>query len=147
MEIASSATAVLQYSERAINGNLVYSKPFDSESMRYYSTVGNNNCPVLAFDVYWDATTISKPVSQSANLVIYILVNVRGRSSKWNELGIAPYIPSGAPLIDKKIAFERAILLQMFLFLIFKEAFLSSITILTLDGTIFVVQFNTIVCN
>eukprot|EP00171_Calliarthron_tuberculosum_P001347 IDg1347t1 len=147
VEAAGGCSAIIQYEETCENRRRMYSSPIDSDSMREYCESVRFNAPIIAFDLYADATTLSKSGSQSACILRARLVNVRGRSTKWHEIGIAPVLSANISSSATKLAFERALLQQRFLFIALKDAFAASKSGLDLHGELYFLRINTIVCD
>lgn len=90
---------------------------------------------------------MSKSGSQSECPVRVRMVNVKGSSCTWHEVGLAPTLPGKASYYDYKLVFERLKLLQRFLFIMLKDVFVASRTGIMIDSTLVFIRFNSIVCD
>lgn len=104
-----------------MSGERVLSNAVDSNAMKLYSETIHSRVHFVSFDLYANGTTLSKNCVQSANKVRRRLVNVRGRSREWHEVGIAPVYQPGPSLSDQKQREEGSFLFHRFLFILLEE--------------------------
>eukprot|EP00171_Calliarthron_tuberculosum_P023381 IDg23381t1 len=95
----------------------------------------------------WRWKTLSKSGSQSACPFRFRTVNVKGQSSGWHEFGIAPFITTQASYYDSKLGFERAKLLQRFLFVALRDALVASRSGFVYGGRLVYIRINAIVSD
>ncbi|KAI0558896.1 Zinc finger C2H2-type domain containing protein [Gracilaria domingensis] len=107
----------------------VFSAPWDSNAMMRYHLQHRDqrNARVVLIDLYCDGTTLSKSGSQSANTMRVRFSNIRGRSTEWHEIGIAPCIDTHGKECSKvELKRERLHLFQRFLFIALRDVIRAS---------------------
>ena len=102
---------------------------------------------IAAFDLYADGTLVSSSGSQSVNTILIRMADIRGRSTTWHEIGLAPSIP---PTFMKSKSNERSFRLELFqrlLFLLLYDSIIASRDGMMINGSLLFVRLNTLVAD
>ena len=145
--LAGGLPSVLQYEPKYSIGVRIWSSPRDSDSMRLLCESKDTGMPIIAFEAYADGTTMARSGTQSLNIVRIRFMNLRGRNEEWHELAIATVLEVDPKLSSTRLAEERTLLLQRFLFLIFRSMIDASNKGICVNGQYYTVRLALLVCD
>lgn len=147
VSLAGGPSSVLQPQMKFHENLRLFSSPIDSNSMLQYAQSIPQGCKILALDLYADGTVLSASGAQSITTFRMRVTNVRGHSTKWHEVALAPTLLNTANISESKIALLRAELFQRFVSLLIEDIMHGSRDGIYINDTILFLRINTIVAD
>ena len=122
LDKAGGLPSIVPFSETKSGNRRAYTSATDSNAMKMYTESNSTNAKILGVDIYCDGKILSSSGTQSANTVRIRFSNIRARSNKWHDVGIAPILLDEDQVLTRtQREKERLQFFQRFLYVAFRD--------------------------
>lgn len=122
---AGGSQAIIRPQPNFRGEDRIFSSPASEAPIEYQRYLQRSG-EVAGFDLFADGTTLSSLGSQSVCHLRVRMVNIKGRSEKWHEMGIAPIVQPNQNMSASAQSQLRSKLFQRFLLASLREIIESS---------------------